>query len=267
MLPIKVFRPASNDTTSSPLIVLYFAGGFIMGSPTTLAGFARSLVKCFNVIVVAPTYRLAPEYPFSTSIHDGWDTFSWVAENATSTLRTDPSKGFIIDGVSSGGNISNIVTHLTRDNNMQPPITGVWLSCAAVRIAPKDVDQLPQKYRERNLSRTQDECVNSLVSTPDMVKFAREGLKPDLDSKLFAPMMWPTGHKGFPKTYSQVCGMDTGRDEALTFDDMLKEEGTPTRPDLYAGLPHIVFHSFKNLPQSKKWGTDTMDGFKWLLDN
>ena len=63
-------------------------------------------------------------------------------------------------------------------------------------------------------------------------------LKPDRNSELYAPLIWPTetNHKGLPKTYSQVCGIDTGRDELLMYDDMLKSEGIKTRLDLYPGL-------------------------------
>lgn len=99
----------------------------------------------------------------------------------------------------------------------------------------------------------------------EMANLTKESLKPDLDSLLYSPLMWSTGHKGFPKTYSQVWGMDTARDEALLFDDMLKAEGTSTRLDLYPGLPHIFFHSFKDLPQSNQWEKDTENGFAWLL--
>ena len=59
--------------------------------------------------------------------------------------------------------------------------------------------------------------------------------------------------------------MDLARDELLIFDDMLKSEEVPTRLDLYPGLPHCFFYSFKELPQSKQWEKDTMDGFAWLL--
>ena len=280
-LPLKVFRAApslSSATThgekpsGSPLIVLYFGGAFVLGNPIIMAPIARSLVKRFNAIVVAPTYRLAPEHPFPTGFEDGWDTLSWIAENASGVLRADPSKGFIVGGISAGGNISNIVTHLARDRALQPSITGVWLSCPGVRMAPKDADLLPEKYRERNLSRTQDECVNSVVTSPNMAKLAKVSLKPDPDSNLFAPMIWPTGsgecgHKGYPRTYSQVCGMDAARDEMLIFDDMLKNEGVPTRLEFYAGLPHCFWYPFKELPQSEKWEEKTLDGFAWLLDS
>jgi acetyl esterase/lipase len=159
-LLLKVFRsaPASADEghgNTSPLIVLFFGGGFVLGNPTQMAGLARSLVKRFNAVVVAPTYRLAPEHPFPTGINDGYDAITWIAKNATTTLRANPARGFIIGGISAGGNITNVCTHLTRDHQLQPPITGNWLSCPGVRLAPKDDDKFPPKYRERLLSRTQ----------------------------------------------------------------------------------------------------------------
>ena len=54
LLPSKVFRRATNAsirddrTSKSPLIVLFFPGGFIFGSPTLMAALARLLVKRFN---------------------------------------------------------------------------------------------------------------------------------------------------------------------------------------------------------------------------
>ena len=104
MIDLKVFRPAMSCSSNlagnenSPLIVLYFGGGFVLGSPLALATLARSLVKQFTAIVVAPKYRLAPEHPFPTSINDGWDSLDWIAKNATATIGADPSKGFIVGG-------------------------------------------------------------------------------------------------------------------------------------------------------------------------
>ena len=232
-----------------------------------MAKLARLLVKRFDAVVVAPTYRLAPEYPFPNGILDGWDALSWAAANASTSLGADTSRGFVVGGISAGGSISNVITHLARDRGLQPPITGNWLSCPGVRI--KDSEELPKKYRNRNLSRSQEECINSITLPPWMAKVMVQSVKPDTNSKLFAPMIWPTeaSHAGMPKTYSQVCGIDTGRDELLIYDDMLKNEGVQTRVDLYPGLPHCFWHPFKELPQSKKWEQDTLDGFGWLLQS
>ena len=270
-LPIIVFRSSKTEAKSdeqastSPLIVLYFPGGFVYGHPQTLAPLARPLVKIYNAVVVAPTYRLAPEHPFPTSFHDGWNTFAWIAENAT-TLGADPSRGFIVGGISSGANIVNAVAHIARGRATQPPITGVWLCCSGARVAPKLEHQLPEKYRERLLSRTQKECIEPPAASPGH-EAMKQCLKPDLDSELYSPLIWPTeaGHEGFPKTYFQVCGMEPSRDEVLIFDDMLKSEGIETRLDVYAGLPHAFWLTHRSIPQAKQVEKDIMAGFGWLL--
>lgn len=204
-LELVVFKPnkslsgAESTSSTSPLIVLYFGGGFIYGKPQTMAPLARPLVKLFNAIVVAPEYRLAPEHPFPTSVDDGWDCFRWIAKNAA-TLGANPSTGFIIGGISSGANICNPVAHLARDDGVHRPITGVWLCCSGARVAPELADKLPEKYRARLLSRTQPECTKEWAS-PGHEK-VKECLKPDLNSELYSPLIWPTeaGHKNFPRT-------------------------------------------------------------------
>lgn len=60
--------------------------------------------------------------------------------------------------------------------------------------------------------------------------------------------------------------MDPPRDEALIFEDMLKEAGMQTKLDMYAGLPHVFWHMYKQLDQSKAWIEDTLKGFAWLLN-
>ena len=171
-LPLTVFRtapgPTAIDDSRAPLIVLYFGGGFGLGSPVTMAATARSLVKRLDAVVVAPTYRLAREHPFPTGVLDGWYTLEWIANNATTTLRADPSQGFIVGWISTGGNITNVITHLARARQLQPPITGNWLSCPGVRLRTNDRDKLPQKYGDRNLSRTQQECIDSPILPPGL---------------------------------------------------------------------------------------------------
>jgi acetyl esterase/lipase len=275
-LSLMVFGPkrdageTESSTSSHPLILLYFPGAFIGGSPATMAVLARMLVKRFDAVVVLPQYRLAPEHPFPAGVNDGWDALLWVTKN-TDRLNADSAKGFIVGGISSGGSITNVVAHLGRDEKIEPAITGLWLSCSSVRIAPDEAHHLPQAYKERNLSRSEAGNSDNPISSSLMSKAAKEFIRPDVNSKLYAPMIWSPGepdlgHKGLPKTYSQVCGMDGPRDEALIFDDMLKKSGTETKLDLYVGLPHTFWAQFRELPQSKKWVEETMDGFQWLLE-
>ena len=272
LLELRVYRlapmsPAFDEQEGNPppLIVLFHGGHHVLGHPGMLSSTASSLAKRFNAVVVSAGYRLAPEHPFPTGVNDAWDILSWCATNASKVLYADPSAGFIVGGVSSGGSMSVVLAHMSRDQNMQPPLTGVYLAAASIRAPGNDASQLPQQYSERFLSRSQDECVKSPILPAEMGQLMEDLYQPDKNSELYAPLVWPTGHKDLPRTYVQVCGIDTSRDENLIFADMLKNEGVSTRVDLYSGLPHAFWGVLSSLPQAEKWATDTLDGFQWLL--
>lgn len=269
-IPLRVWETTASYSDASSkraLIVLYFGGGNVVGVPAILASVARLLVKRYNAVVVAPAYRLAPENPFPTSFHDCWDAFAWIAEHATTDLRADPSLGFVIGGVSSGGTHSLVIAHLARDRGVQPPITGLCLSCIGARLRGSDPDQLPEVYRERYLSRQQRARIDSPTTSPGMGELIQDSCKNDYDSELFAPLLWPSeaGHTNLPKSYFQVCGAEVSRDEVLILHDIMKKAGTATKLHLYVGLPHTFWGLLKELPQSKTWMNDTMQGFEWLM--
>lgn len=258
------FSPA-DAKPDSPLVVLFHGGHHVLGFPGTLSGIAGSIAKRFNAVVVSAGYRLAPEHPFPTGIEDAWDVVEWCGKNAISTLYAEPSNGFVVGGVSSGGSMSVVLAHMARDKGLQPPITGIYLASASIRAPNNDPSSLPSEYQEKFLSRTQRECIESPVLPEDMAKFMDGLYAPDRSSPLYAPLTWPSGHAKLPRTYLQVCGVDTSRDENLIFEDMLKKENVPTRIELYPGLPHTFWTLFPNLPQSARWKEDTLKGFQWLL--
>ncbi|KAG9956007.1 lipase/esterase, partial [Aureobasidium melanogenum] len=96
---IKIHKPTGK--TGGPLIVLVFGGGFVVGDNQQLTPYSRGLARAFDAVVVNTAYRLAPENKFPTAAHDTEDTLLWIAKNAES-LGADPSKGFILGGVSAG---------------------------------------------------------------------------------------------------------------------------------------------------------------------
>ena len=94
-----------------------------------------------------------------------------------------------------------------------------------------------------------------------------EHYKDDPASPLSSPFLFPTGHKNLPPTYFQVAGMDPLRDEALIYEQVLREEcGVPTRIDTYPGLPHGFWSWWPNAEFSKKHLETCVEGMKWLLE-
>lgn len=233
-----------------------------MGSPENNATLCRQMVQKFGAVCIAPSYRLAPEHPFPTGINDAWDAVKWVAANATS-LGASPETGFILGGVSAGGNIASVLAHRARDENLQPPLTGILLQ--APSVLPPSV--VPEKYKDRYLSRTQPECLDVPILGRELKKIYNDANNADDYSALYASFNWPTGHQGLPRHYFQVCGQDQLRDEALIYESVLREEnGVETRIDVYPGQPHVFWSIFRGLKATRKFGEDFVKGIAWLLE-
>lgn len=63
-----------------------------------------------------------------------------------------PKKGFLVGGVSAGGNFVAVVSHLYRDEGISPPLTGLFLSIPTIM----EPEVVPEKYRHEYLSREQN---------------------------------------------------------------------------------------------------------------
>ncbi|KAF2152885.1 alpha/beta-hydrolase [Myriangium duriaei CBS 260.36] len=256
---IRIYQPAKAVEGGSPVVMLSFGGGFA-GENRAPGPYARGLVQLYGAVVINISYRLAPENPFPTSINDAWDSFNWIAKNASS-LGGNPSKGFVLGGISAGGNISAVVTQNAVEQNFSPPITGVWLQVPIVFPGP---DQVPDKYKAFFKSRDQNAVV-PVLSLRSMQGVDRM-LKPDLDSKWYSPFNAENPHKGIPPTYIQVNGMDPLRDDGVIYEKVLREHGTKTRLTVWPGLPHAHCSFFPKEEFSKSAVRDTIKGFGWLLD-
>lgn len=114
----------------------------------------RNLVQAFGAVCVSCEYRLAPEFKFPVGVLDAWDALKWAASNAE-TFGANPTAGFILGGTSAGGNLTAVLSHMARDQGLQPPPTGLYLHAPVV--GGKDPSVYPQKYRARAISYVQNE--------------------------------------------------------------------------------------------------------------
>ncbi|PSK56964.1 Carboxylesterase 1 [Elsinoe australis] len=254
---IRIHKPA-NPPAKSPLIVLLFGGGFVVGSNMQLGPYARGLAALYGATVVTLSYRLAPEHKFPTQANDAWDSVSWLAKNAGS-IGADPSAGFILGGVSAGGNLTAVTAQKAKDEGLSPPLTGLWL-CIPVLLADETV---PEKYKPLFFSRKQN--ANAPVFNIDAINRVDAYLQQDNKSPLWSPFNTPGAHKGLPPSYFQVCGMDPLRDDGLIYEAILRENGVKTKLDVYPGVPHAHFSYLPNLQSSKKAIVETIQGIGWLL--
>jgi acetyl esterase/lipase len=70
-----------------------------------------------------------------------------------SALGGNAKKGFVIGGISAGGNLAAVISHLYRDEQISPPLTGIYLS-VPILLSPEAV---PEKLKDQYLSREQNQ--------------------------------------------------------------------------------------------------------------
>jgi acetyl esterase/lipase len=269
---LKIYRPANGP--AGPLIVLMFSGAFIAGSIEQTSQIARATGIYYSATVVSISYRLAPENPFPAAVYDAIDSGGWVAANATSELLgADPTRGFILGGASSGGNLAAVLSrYFQRPENQLPwPLTGQWIGIAELLDdSDSSMSNIPERMRMHFQSRGQNKSA-PILDAAALVAGAKTLQCKDLTSELRFPRTTTEADlmalKDQPRTYFQVCGMDPLRDDGLIYDEMLREAGVSTRMDLYKGCPHGFWLVVPEQDTARRAVEDIVMGIGWLLES
>src|SRR5438874_11283928 len=78
------------------IILYFFGGGFVLGSPDTRRKTAGHLALAAKARVLVPNYRLAPEHPFPAAVDDSVRAYQWLLDHGG-----EPSKT-VVAGASRG---------------------------------------------------------------------------------------------------------------------------------------------------------------------
>ncbi len=107
-----VFRPTGVGGVR-PVVVNFHGGGWVQGSPEQSRWISGQVAALTGAVVIAPSYRLAPEHPWPAAVEDSWDTLVWLVENAE-RFNIDPNR-LAVMGDSAGGNLAAIAALRARD--------------------------------------------------------------------------------------------------------------------------------------------------------
>ena len=122
-LPVRHYTPklinhTLKDGQKLPLLVFFHGGGFVVGDLDTHDEACRLLCQHAQIQVLSIAYRLAPEYPAPTPVHDCLEGLKWAFKHAED-LNIDPTK-IAIGGDSAGGSITAVVSQLTLGTPYAP---------------------------------------------------------------------------------------------------------------------------------------------------
>ncbi|KAJ7260423.1 alpha/beta-hydrolase [Mycena haematopus] len=237
--------PVADEAPEYPVLVYFHGGGWIIGDLNMDDFNLRILSVELRLAIVNVDYRLAPENPFPVGINDCYAALKWTVENCKA-IRGSVNKGFIVGGISAGGNLAAVYK-----------LTGQLLQIPAL-VHPA---AYPPEYATELLSYDQNKDAPLLSkATIEVFYDYLKGPPTHLD---VSPLL--ADHTGLPPAYIQVCGQDPLRDEGLLYERLLREQGVPTKLDIYPGVPHSFHIFFPTMTASKKWEADLRAGLKWIV--
>jgi acetyl esterase/lipase len=153
-----VVRPkeASSANKKPPLIVLFYGGGYVVGTPKQVVRPARDFAKTYGAVVICPSYKLSPENAWPAPMISGWEVVEYLAKNAEAEYGVNldgPDGGFVLGGFSAGAGIAAIVAGIatygepTRDGQrkLAKTLTGVFLGVP--HLLAKDI--VPEQYNNQ----------------------------------------------------------------------------------------------------------------------
>ena len=112
----------SARASGQPMTVVHFhGGGYCIGSPRTLRGWAAHLSAQAGCRVVLPKYRLAPEHPHPAALEDARAVLAALADG-------DAPGPVVVSGDSAGGGLALAVLLSMRDEGLELPAGCILLS-------------------------------------------------------------------------------------------------------------------------------------------
>ena len=234
-VPIRIYRPKAETSTSRPGFLELHGGGFMFGTIEMMDQWCQMIAERVEVVVVSVGYRLAPEDPFPAGLEDCYAALRWMANNAEE-LGIDPDQ-IAIGGQSAGGGIAAGLALYARDQG-GPSI------CYQLLEIPEIDDRLDTP----SMLAFQD---TPFWNRPNAVQSWKHYLGPDHagEPSIYAAPSRATAKDvaGLPPAYVSTMEFDPLRDEGIRYALTLLEAGVSVELHNYAG----TFHGSAFLPHAE----------------
>ncbi|WP_409495366.1 alpha/beta hydrolase [Amycolatopsis sp. cmx-11-12] len=223
---------------AAPAFVWIHGGGWTIGSIDENEVASRAVCNAAKVAVVAVDYRLAPENPFPAAPDDCYDVVEWLASGGAGEA-VDPGR-IAIGGESAGGNLSTVVSMMSRDRS-GPPLAAQVLIC-------------PVYGHPDDGFRSYADFAEGFGMTAGAMRFFFDQYVSD-PAQLNDPYLLPlraTDLTGLPPALVLTAEYDVLRDEGEEFARRLTDAGTRVEMTRYSGQIHGFYGLYTDLPASPR---------------
>lgn len=246
---LRVYKPLNshqdNKDDALPCLVFYHGGGYVAGSLKSHDTVCQHLARDAQCAVIAVDYRLAPEHPFPTPVHDGLAAFRYIAKHATE-LGIDPQR-LGVGGDSAGGNLAAVVAQQTKTDAIKPIVQMLWVP-----------------WMDMSRERTSYElfATGLFLERAKMRWYTEQYLQDDQHktNPLASPIYGDT--TGVCPAFVWVAGFDPLRDEGVDYANKLKADGVPTTLKVYQTLPHPFINIAGQIDDAKAAFDDAVQALR-----
>ena len=222
-IPLRIYRPrAIRDAQDDvPVIVWFHGGGWVLGNVVNYDPICTHLATEVGAVVVSVDYRLAPEHPAPSAVHDAVDATTWVAAQSD-VLRADAHR-LALAGDSAGGNLAAVVAQVVASSGAD------WIRHQALLYPATDLTMASPSI---------DEHANAPILTRDSILAFRDHYCPDGDyeNPLLSPLFGSL--EGLPPALIQTADLDPIRDDGTRYAVALRKAGVDVRLTNYLRVPH-----------------------------
>jgi acetyl esterase len=248
--PLRIYVPTTG--TDLPVVVYFHGGGFIAGNISVSEEPNRALAADTGAIVVAASYRLAPEHPFPAATDDTFAALQWVAANIA-TYGGDPTR-IAVMGDSAGGNLAAVAAQRARDEG-GPALVGQVLVYPVIDSEA----QLPSRSEFGS---------GYIISAADLDSFwgGYLGSPEDAANPLATPSL-ASSLTGLPPALVLSTECEVARDEIEAYGKQLAAAGVETEAIRFDGLAHGVYWMSGAVPRSQELHDAIVSFLKHRFDN
>ena len=222
----RLYRAGVPAQALQPVILYFHGGGYVVGSLDSHASVCKRLAAGGRHAVLAPAYRLAPEHPFPTAVHDAEDAANWLHTHA-GQLQLAADR-VTVAGDSAG---ATLATGLAIAATLPVPTVSLRPQAQLLFYPVTDISRTRashQRYEEGYLleSQTLEWFYRHYLCDP--AERADWRVSPLLASGLTA----------LAPAYISVAEYDPLHDEGLAYAEHLKHSGTDVTLVVQRGLTH-----------------------------
>ncbi|PBC49858.1 esterase [Rhodococcus sp. ACS1] len=234
-IALRVYIPEGQ--APHPVVLYFHGGGFVAGDLDVVDEPARAVANGAGAIVVAATYRRAPEHRFPAAADDAAAALQWVAANV-GTYGGDPGN-VVVMGDSAGGNLAAVTALRARDED-GPRLRG------QVLIYPV-IDPNAEFPSRREFAE------GYVIGAGDLDWFWGNYLSsPEDATHPYAVPSRAASLEGLPPALVLTTENEVARDEAEAYAGALRQAGVDTEAIRFDGLLHGAFWMSGAVPRSSE---------------